>query len=311
MLRKICGLFLIFTMMLGLSTSVFAASERIQENQKDVDKYVQEYKGVKYDIRMNSAPNEIYESLRTSEVLADTPVDMEAELYFNGNNIENQKDVDKYVQEYKGVKYDIRMNSAPKGFLNSIDLKTDESVELNTNDEKDLITNNEVNMMRSGMPTGGGEYSYRPSYWNDPQNIYRANCYGYVLNRISSNKSDPHAGYIFQPGYRKGKLYTAYTQRAIIKAVKSDMESLGRTIRSSSYSEKPKSNEYKIALVIANDDYHWYRQDRDGGWSHKPGLTGITYKDASGNYISDPKTCDRNYYYANYSTWGGYYIISR
>lgn len=72
MLRKICGLFLIFTMMLGLNTSVFAASERIQENQKDVDKYVQEYKGVKYDIRMNSAPNEIYESLRTSEVLADT-----------------------------------------------------------------------------------------------------------------------------------------------------------------------------------------------------------------------------------------------
>lgn len=72
MLRKICGLFLIFTMMLGLSTSVFAASDRIQENQKDVDKYVQEYKGVKYDIRMNSVPNEIYESLRTSEVLADT-----------------------------------------------------------------------------------------------------------------------------------------------------------------------------------------------------------------------------------------------
>lgn len=94
MLRKICGLFLIFTMMLGLNTSVFAASERIQENQKDVDKY---------------------------------------------------------VQEYKGVKYDIRMNSAPKGFLNSIDLKTDESVELNTNDEKDLINNNDVNMMRSGM----------------------------------------------------------------------------------------------------------------------------------------------------------------
>ena len=89
------------------------------------------------------------------------------------------------------------------------------------------------------------------------------------------------------------------------------MEVFGRTIRSSTYSEAPGSNEYKIALVIASNDYHWYRQDSSGYWSHKPGLTDITNKDASGNLITDPRTCDRDYSYADYSTWGGYYIISR
>ena len=161
------------------------------------------------------------------------------------------------------------------------------------------------------MPTGGGEYSYNPTYWNDEANVYRSNCYGYALNLIATNTSDPYAGWLFQPGYKAGEEYTSFTKTAIIDAVEADMEVFGRTIRSSTYSEAPGSNEYKIALVIASNDYHWYRQDSSGYWSHKPGLTDITNKDASGNLITDPRTCDRDYSYADYSTWGGYYIISR
>ena len=294
MLRKFCGILLIFAMMFGSSTSSFAASGEVQVNQKYADEYVQEYKGIKYDIRMNSAPVEVYQNLRTSNI-SDVPVDMKDVLHSNDSN----------------RKHDIRLNSAPNDFFNNNEIKTDESVELNSNIERDFKTDSEVNAERSGMPTGGGEYPYAPSYWNDPANVFRANCYGYVLNRIANDTSNPRAGHMFQPGYRTGEYYKALTKKAIIKAVRSDMNSLGRTIRSSSYSEVPKSNEYKIALVIADNDYHWYRQDSDGGWSHKPGLTEITYRDASGKYISDPRTCDRNYNYANYSTWGGYYIISR
>ena len=37
---------------------------------------------------------------------------------------------------------------------------------------------------------------------------------------------------------------------------------------------------YKVALVIApNRDYHWYRQNYDGTWSHKPGGTAVTNLD--------------------------------
>jgi hypothetical protein len=54
---------------------------------------------------------------------------------------------------------------------------------------------------------------------------------------------------------------------------------------------------YLIALVTDHHgrDYHWLRQDDNGMWSHKPGLTPVTNLDASGNLISDPRTCDLLY----------------
>jgi len=57
---------------------------------------------------------------------------------------------------------------------------------------------------------------------------------------------------------------------------------------------------WKVALVIdprpnGDGDFHWYRQDEDGTWSHKPGGQPATNRDASGNPITDPRTADRNY----------------
>jgi hypothetical protein len=62
---------------------------------------------------------------------------------------------------------------------------------------------------------------------------------------------------------------------------------------------------YLIALVVAKGkDYHWYRQDDSGYWSHKPGHTKATNLDASGKVIVDPRECNlgiysfTNFYYA-------------
>ncbi|HYZ76002.1 MAG TPA: hypothetical protein VE596_01390 [Gaiellaceae bacterium] len=56
---------------------------------------------------------------------------------------------------------------------------------------------------------------------------------------------------------------------------------------------------YKVALAIAPgevyNDFNWYRLDRDGYWSHKPGWT-VTNLDNSGNPITDPRTADRGPY---------------
>lgn len=218
----------------------------------------------------------------------------------------NHSDENEFIRNIGGTEIDIRKNSVPESYMSGRSAAHSDTAALDSSTTEEKGISN-----RASMPTGGGEYSYNPSYWNDAANINRANCYGYVLNRIATDTTDPLAGYMFQPGYKTGNYYESLTTSDIIAAVESDMAALGRTIRSSTYSEKPGSNEYKIALVIASDDYHWYRQDSDGGWSHKPGLTEVTYKDASGKYISDPRTCDRKYSYANYSTWGGYYIISR
>ena len=51
-----------------------------------------------------------------------------------------------------------------------------------------------------------------------------------------------------------------------------------------------------------NRDFHWYRQNPDGTWSHKPGGTNVINVDASGNLIFDPEIADRNYAYANYES---------
>lgn len=70
---------------------------------------------------------------------------------------------------------------------------------------------------------------------------------------------------------------------------------------------------YKVALVIApNLDYHWYRQDSDGLWSHKPGTTPVTRLDNSNNLIIDPQTANRGPYtefigYFEVIPWNQYY----
>lgn len=60
--------------------------------------------------------------------------------------------------------------------------------------------------------------------------------------------------------------------------------------------EKCKPGYYKIAYAIdPGRTYHFYRQDEDGGWSHKDAWRAATRLDASGARITDPATADRKY----------------
>jgi hypothetical protein len=52
----------------------------------------------------------------------------------------------------------------------------------------------------------------------------------------------------------------------------------------------------KIALVADEDeDYHFYRQDSNGWWSHKPGATAVIPYDATQRRIYDPELASRYY----------------
>jgi len=65
---------------------------------------------------------------------------------------------------------------------------------------------------------------------------------------------------------------------------------------------------HQVALVISpNWDYHWYRKDRDGRWSHKMGGTPATNLDNSGNIITDPRTADRG----SYTVFCGCFCVSK
>jgi len=52
---------------------------------------------------------------------------------------------------------------------------------------------------------------------------------------------------------------------------------------------------WRITAVLApNDDYHFYRQEIHGLWTHKRGINAPSMSDCAGRLIKDPATADRN-----------------
>ena len=60
---------------------------------------------------------------------------------------------------------------------------------------------------------------------------------------------------------------------------------------------------YKSFITVANKgpdtDYHFYRQDNNKYWSHKPGRTAVTNLDASKKLIKNPYLANRKYSHFN------------
>ena len=50
------------------------------------------------------------------------------------------------------------------------------------------------------------------------------------------------------------------------------------------------NNGYRIAFAVTEefDDFHFYRQNKDGTWSHKIGARAVTNRDSNGNIIYKP-----------------------
>jgi len=126
--------------------------------------------------------------------------------------------------------------------------------------------------------------SCNPGAWNDNNGIqFNNNCYNYACNI--------QPGTFAQPGTAGGyNTPTAVNCDEYTKAAKSDGLIEVDCDRLCPFCC------YKVALVVApGDDFHWYRQENNGTWSHKPGGTPAVNTDASGNPITDPRTADRDY----------------
>ncbi len=62
------------------------------------------------------------------------------------------------------------------------------------------------------------------------------------------------------------------------------------------YSALPRKGFRKIGVVVDPlNDFHYYRQDSNGWWSHKPGGRPVTNLDAVGAKIWAPHLCSRFY----------------
>ena len=172
-----------------------------------------------------------------------------------------------------------------------------------------------VKLSRATWKISGGlvRPQYKDSEWNNQRIMYSTNCYAYALNI----KTDFPENTKLQPGSLSGKIFYYYPgtyKEKIVAAFKADLKVLHAHIGN----PKPpynKNMKYRVALVLALNrsgqllDYHWYRKNTNGKWSHKPGWSSVSYVDASGNPIKDPRTADRKYKSINYNVYVGTFLI--
>jgi len=121
---------------------------------------------------------------------------------------------------------------------------------------------------------------FEPSLWSAANDVqYENNCYNYAC--------DIRVTYA-QPGLTSGHEHVRIGCNEISKgAIADGLVPVDCTKRCGRRC-------HKVALVISpGNTFHWYRRDRSGLWSHKPGDGPPTNLDYSGNLIVDPRTADR------------------
>lgn len=130
-----------------------------------------------------------------------------------------------------------------------------------------------------------GRPNFEPSFWNGNSRQGSNNCYNYANNKATNTFA--------QPGKAAGSANGIMTCSAAIQAVIADgLEYLG-----TNYPNPILNFKSGIALVVAPYyDFHFYRLDDNGNWTHKPGGNVSTNLDNSGNVITDPRTANRGVY---------------
>lgn len=139
------------------------------------------------------------------------------------------------------------------------------------------------------------------------------NCYTYAINqRINPYTKKPYASYGHcQPGILGGKWKNIdvgfFDYKNFPKKIKADLRDIGYDLIPSTYEEYVEDKRaWKIAYCYEEyGDYHFYRQNKDGTWSHKQGRGAVKKYDDNGELIYNPMTCARG----KYNIFVGFYII--
>ena len=137
---------------------------------------------------------------------------------------------------------------------------------------------------RQCSPCGGAK---SPAYLPDPWNIAtvrrKNNCYNYANDAATHTYAQPGrgSGHAFAPPASCDRVSEAAERDGLLRIP--TFEAL--------------ADGFFVALVVKpGQDYHWYRQDNTGCWSHKPGTRRVRNYDNNGNRIADPRTCSRDRY---------------
>ena len=154
------------------------------------------------------------------------------------------------------------------------------------------------NDMNGLSPLSGYEHKYSPKYWNHNKNIKNNNnCYSYAVNYKNKKYGKPQPGYFAKFNHIQNKQYKCVS---FFKRILNDIPSVYLT----SFKQKCKKGFHKAFFAIDSNknehDYHFYRQDNNQLWSHKPGTTNVINYDADYKIIKNPYSANRNYTTYNY-----------
>ena len=165
------------------------------------------------------------------------------------------------------------------------------------------------------LPVSGSELPYDAVKWNENALVQRShNCFSYAFDDVRASNvkrcrakgKDSCRPVWPQPNVPR-ELVRSRRDRFQCNIMHRELtEQTGVEVGNRFTACPPGS--YKISLVLATgSNYHFYRQDDSGYWSHKDGGTPAMRLDASGNVIVDPQTADRKYKRLDYDTFCGYY----
>jgi len=173
-------------------------------------------------------------------------------------------------------------------------------------------------------PLSGYEPKYSPKKYNKTRRTRESlNCFAYAFDYMElpplSQCSETECNVPYhQPGYASG--YPKWKDVKVKKCsdlfarLRGDVPGLIAPVK---FKEKCPKGTSKIFLnkTRKNLDYHFGRQDSSGYWSHKPGGTEVTNKDASGKLIIRPDKADWDYRKKgsdlNYQDFCGYLCVPR
>lgn len=159
--------------------------------------------------------------------------------------------------------------------------------------------------------------TWEPDKWNKDIYIRKShNCYTYAMNIIGGEYSK----YIQkvckqkngicprpQPGQKSGMpdiTGSPFTLKQLITYIQLDYPSFKKHYK---HKKVPKGYHLIVLCLLPNKtDYHFYRRDISGIWSHKNGWRMTKNRDDKGKYILDPKDHCKH---TKYSIYSGLYIV--
>ena len=182
-----------------------------------------------------------------------------------------------------------------KGGKNKIIIKGDYTPHFVVFDKKSVYSKNKKNLNKnlSLSPMSGSEPKYDEKKWNDIKIKSKHNCYAYATNQINTAfDKKPQPGYAARMGGVPNKEYSCM---AFLKRLKKDLPSMYLVDFNSPCMKGFHKSFMAIDTKIDDPDYHFWRMDDDGLWSHKPGAGEVSKVDASGKKIMDPAKSNREW----------------